>query len=202
MSVTSYKLTEKQQRVLTVIKQHIEQYGSPPTRVELADILGFRSPNAAEEHIKALARKGAIEIVEGASRGIRLPDEVRGLPIVGRVAAGHPILAAEHIEDYAPIPASFFNPPADYLLEVTGFSMQDAGILPGDYVAVHQLATAKNNDIVIARIEDEVTIKRFRRNGTEVMLLPENVDFSPIKIDLRKDPFCIEGICVGVIRRS
>lgn len=198
------KLTPRQQQVFDVIRSHMEDKGCPPTRVELAKILGFRSANAAEEHIKALARKGAIEIIEGASRGIRLPEEARGIPIVGRVAAGNPILAQEHIENYAAIPQSFFSPPADYLLEVQGMSMRDAGILDGDLLAVREAKTAKNNDIVIARIDDEVTVKRYRREGNcaTVQLFPENPDFDVIKVDLRDSQFAIEGISVGVIRRG
>ncbi len=197
-------LTARQQQVFDVIKSHIEDTGCPPTRAELAKILGFRSANAAEEHIKALARKGAIEIIEGASRGIRLPEEARGLPIVGRVAAGNPILAQEHIEDYAPIAQNFFHPPADYLLEVRGMSMKNIGILDGDLLAVKETKTARNNDIVVARIEEEVTVKRFRREGNRaiVQLYPENEDFDVIEVDLRDSNFSIEGISVGVIRRG
>lgn len=198
------KLTARQQQVFDVIKSHMEDTGCPPTRVELAKILGFKSANAAEEHIKALARKGAIEIIEGASRGIRLPEEARGIPLVGRVAAGNPILAQEHIEDYLPIPQNFFHPPADFLLEVRGMSMRDAGILDGDYLAVRETKVAKNNDIVVARIEDEVTVKRYRREGNRaiVQLFPENEDFDVIEVDLRDSNFAIEGISVGVIRRG
>lgn len=197
-------LTARQQQVFDIIKSHIEDTGCPPTRAELAKILGFRSANAAEEHIKALARKGAIEIIEGASRGIRLPEEARGLPIVGRVAAGNPILAQEHIEDYAPIAQNFFHPPADYLLEVRGMSMKNIGILDGDLLAVKETKTARNNDIVVARIEEEVTVKRFRREGNRaiVQLYPENEDFDVIEVDLRDSNFSIEGISVGVIRRG
>ncbi len=198
------KLTARQQQVFDVIKSHMEETGCPPTRVELAKILGFRSANAAEEHIKALARKGAIEIIEGASRGIRLPEEARGIPIVGRVAAGNPILAQEHIEDYAAIPQSFFKPSADYLLEVHGMSMKNAGILDGDLLAVRKAKTAKNNDIVVARIDEGVTVKRYRREGNcaTIHLLPENPDFDVIEVDLRDNQFAIEGISVGVIRRG
>lgn len=198
------KLTVRQQQVLDIIKDQIDTTGYPPTRAEIATYLGFRSANAAEEHIKALARKGAIEVVEGASRGIRLPDHQRGIPIVGRVAAGNPILAQEHIEDYCPIPESFFHPRADYFLTVHGMSMMDAGILDGDLLAVHATSQARNNDIVVARIEDEVTVKRFRRerNRAVVELWPENADFSVIKVDLRDENFTIEGLSVGVIRRG
>ncbi len=198
------KLTVRQQQVLDLIKEQIELTGYPPTRAEIANHLGFKSPNAAEEHIKALARKGAIEVIEGASRGIRLPSHERGIPLVGRVAAGSPILAAEHIEEFCPIPESFFHPKADYLLTVHGMSMKDAGILDGDLIAVHSTNQARNNDIVVARIEDEVTVKRFKRerNNAVVELLPENPEFNVINVDLRDKSFAIEGLCVGVIRRS
>lgn len=198
------KLTARQQQVLDIIKDQIDTTGYPPTRAEIAQYLGFRSANAAEEHIKALARKGAIEVVEGASRGIRLPNHQRGIPIVGRVAAGNPILAQEHIEDYCPIPESFFHPRADYFLTVHGMSMMDVGILDGDLLAVHATNQVRNNDIVVARIEDEVTVKRFRRerNRAVVELWPENPDFDVISVDLRDKNFAIEGLSVGVIRRG
>lgn len=197
-------LTQRQRQVLDLIKDQIEETGFPPTRAEIAQILGFRSANAAEEHIKALARKGVIEIVEGASRGIRLPESARGIPLVGRVAAGNPILAEQNIEEYCSIPETFFRPRADYLLRVHGMSMKDAGILDGDLLAVHQTPQVHNNDIVVARIEDEVTVKRFRRerNRSIVELWPENPDFQVIKVDLRDEHFAIEGLSVGVIRRS
>lgn len=198
------KLTPRQSEILALIKSQIEDTGCPPTRAEIAKILGFKSANAAEEHIKALARKGAIEIIEGASRGIRLPESARGIPIVGQVAAGNPILAQEHIEDYCPIPESFFHPRADYLLNVKGMSMKDAGILDGDLLAVHATQQVRNRDIVVARIEDEVTVKRFHRerNNSVIELHPENPDFEIIKVDLRDRDFAIEGLSVGVIRRS
>lgn len=197
-------LTARQQEILDLIKSHIEETGYPPTRAEIAEILGFRSANAAEEHLKALARKGAIEMVAGASRGIRLPDQSSGIPIVGRVAAGNPILAEEHIEDYCEIPQSFFHPKADYLLTVHGMSMRDAGILDGDLLAVHRTSQARNGEIIVARIEDEVTVKRFKRerNRALVQLLPENPDFDVIEVDLRDENFSIEGLSVGVIRRG
>ncbi len=198
------KLTARQQEVLELIKDHISDTGYPPTRAEIAQSLGFRSANAAEEHLKALARKGAIEMVPGASRGIRLPEAQSGIPLVGRVAAGSPILAQEHIEDYCNIPKDFFHPRADYLLTVHGMSMKDAGILDGDLLAVHSTDQARNGDIVVARIEDEVTVKRFKRerNNALVELWPENPDFDVIKVDLRDDAFSIEGLSVGVIRRE
>lgn len=197
-------LTPRQRQVFELIKSQIEATGCPPTRAELAKILGFKSANAAEEHIKALARKGAIEVIEGASRGIRLPERERGLPLVGRVAAGNPILAEQNIEEYCAVHESFFKPKADYLLTVHGNSMRNAGILNGDLIAVHSTKQVRNNDIVVARIDDEVTVKRFRRerNRAVVQLCPENPDFDVIEVDLRGANFAIEGLCVGVIRRS
>ncbi|MFO7553157.1 MAG: transcriptional repressor LexA [Haliea sp.] len=197
------KLTQRQQQVLDIIRQHIDQTGYPPTRADIAKELGFKSANAAEEHLKALARKGAIEIIAGASRGIRLPDNP-GIPIIGRVAAGSPLLAAEHIEDYCALAPDFFKPAADYFLRVHGDSMQDVGILDGDLLAVHRTAVARNNDIVVARIEDEVTVKRLRRGSSKhiVELLPENADYEPIRVDLREQDFAIEGLSVGVLRRG
>ncbi|MBV1906316.1 MAG: transcriptional repressor LexA [Pseudomonadales bacterium] len=197
-------LTPRQSQILDLIRRHINDTGYPPTRADIAKTLGFKSPNAAEEHLKALAKKGAIEMIPGTSRGIRLPQE-SGLPIVGRVAAGDPILAAEHIEDTVDLPSSFFRPSADYLLTVHGDSMINVGILDGDLLAVHKTSEARNGEIIVARIEDEVTVKRFQRTGSSkhlVTLFPENDDYSPIKIDLREQQFCIEGRSVGVIRRS
>ncbi|MDP5208665.1 transcriptional repressor LexA [Microbulbifer sp. 2205BS26-8] len=197
-------LTARQTQVLELIKTYLEETGYPPTRAEIAQELGFRSPNAAEEHLKALARKGAIEMVAGASRGIRIPDHQSGLPIIGRVAAGHPVLAAEHIEDYCDLPANFFRPPADYLLRVHGMSMRDAGILDGDLLAVQKTEQVRNGQIVVARIDEEVTVKRFRRKGNQaaVQLLPENDDFDIIQVDMRDNHFVIEGLAVGVIRQT
>lgn len=197
------KLTQRQQQVLDIVRQHIDHTGYPPTRADIARELGFKSANAAEEHLKALARKGAIEMIPGASRGIRLPDNP-GIPIIGRVAAGDPILADAHIEDYCDLPTSFFKPHADYFLTVAGDSMIDVGILDGDLLAVHSTPVAKNGDIVVARIEDEVTVKRLRRTNQKhlVQLLPENPDYEPIKVDLRAQAFAIEGLSVGVLRRG
>lgn len=197
-------LTARQQEVLELIKTYAEETGYPPTRAEIARILGFKSANAAEEHIKALARKGAIEIIPGASRGIRLPPAHNGLPIIGRVAAGSPILAEEHIEDYCKIPNNFFHPTADYLLQVHGMSMKDIGIMDGDLLAVHSTDQARNGQIIVARIGDEVTVKRFKRagNSAQIELLPENPDFETIHVDLRDQDFTIEGLSVGVIRRE
>jgi repressor LexA len=197
------KLTQRQQQVLDVVRQHIDQTGYPPTRADIARELGFKSANAAEEHLKALARKGAIEIIAGASRGIRLPDSA-GIPIVGRVAAGNPVLAQENIEDYCDLPPSFFKPSADYFLKVQGDSMINVGIFDGDLLAVHSTPVANNGDIVVARIEDEVTVKRLHTTNRKhlVELLPENSDYDPIKVDLREQQFAIEGLSVGVLRRG
>jgi len=197
------KLTQRQQQVLDIVRQHIDDTGYPPTRADIARELGFKSANAAEEHLKALARKGAIEIIAGASRGIRLPQNP-GIPIVGRVAAGSPVLAAEHIEDYCDLPPSFFKPSADYFLQVQGDSMIDVGIFDGDLLAVHSTAVANNGDIVVARIEDEVTVKRLHRTRDKhrLELLPENPDYQPIEVDLRNQEFAIEGLSVGVLRRG
>lgn len=199
-----YNLTSRQEQVLQLIKSYSDETGYPPTRAEIARILGYKSANAAEEHIKALARKGAIEIIPGASRGIRLPESQNGIPIVGRVAAGSPILAQEHIEDYCNIPYSFFSPNADYLLRVHGMSMKDAGILDGDLLAVHRTDQVRNGQIVVARLGEEVTVKRFKRvgNRAQIELWPENPDFNVIEVDLRDQNFTIEGLSVGVIRRD
>jgi len=195
------KLTPRQSEVLELIKQHIDDTGYPPTRADIARQLGFKSANAAEEHLKALARKGAIEMIPGTSRGIKLPES-RGLPIVGRVAAGNPILAQEHIEDHCEIPATFFTPNADFMLIVRGDSMIDIGIFDGDLLAVHSTQSANQGDIVVARIDDEVTVKRFRKGAVshEVVLEAENEDYDPISVDLRQVEFAIEGLAVGVIR--
>jgi repressor LexA len=197
------KLTQRQQQVLDVIRQHIDNTGYPPTRADIARELGFKSANAAEEHLKALARKGAIEIIAGASRGIRLPREL-GIPVIGRVAAGSPILAQEHIEDYCDMPASFFKPAADYFLKVRGDSMMDVGIFDEDLLAVHRTTDVRDGDIVVARIDDEVTVKRLKRgkDRRHLQLLPENADYQPIDVDLQQQDFAIEGISVGVLRRG
>lgn len=197
-------LTRRQQQILSLIKSNIENTGLPPTRADIAEEFGFKSVNAAEEHIKALARKGAIEIIPGMSRGIRLiEDTPTGIPLIGRVAAGSPIFAQEHIEDHVQIDPTFFRPRADYLLEVVGDSMIEIGIFEGDYLAVNNTTQANNGDIVVARIDDEVTVKRFQKTRSKhiVHLEPENADYSTIKVDLREQQFQIEGISVGVIRR-
>ena len=195
------QLTARQSQVLDLIRRHIADSGYPPTRADIADELGFKSPNAAEEHLKALARKGAIEIVPGTSRGIRLP-EPPGLPLVGHVAAGSPILAEEHLEHHYQVSPQLFSPRADYLLRVHGLSMRDAGILEDDLLAVHKTQEVRNGQIIVARIDDEVTVKRLQRtrSRSRLLLLPENPDFEPIEVDLKTQTFEVEGIGVGVIR--
>ncbi|HGV9232232.1 TPA: transcriptional repressor LexA [Providencia rettgeri] len=199
-------LTVRQQQVYDLVRDHISQTGMPPTRAEIAASLGFRSPNAAEEHLKALARKGVIEIVSGASRGIRLlleeETEDQGLPLIGRVAAGEPLLAQEHIESHYQVDPELFKPHADFLLRVNGMSMKDIGIMDGDLLAVHKTQNVHNGQVVVARIEDEVTVKRFKQQGNRVELIAENPEFEPIVIDLRQQNFTIEGLAVGVIRNS
>ena len=196
-------LTDRQNQVLNLIREHIATLGIPPTRLEIAQALGFRSVNAAKDHLEALARKGAIELSSNTSRGIRvLVDEDPGLPVVGRVAAGTPILAVENIESHCRVEPGLFSPRADYLLQVKGMSMRDAGILDGDLLAVHRTAKANNRQVVVARLDDEVTVKRFKQKGNIVRLLPENPDFDPIVVDLRRQPLVIEGVGVGVIRKG
>jgi repressor LexA len=196
------KLTARQQQVLDLIKQAISDSGFPPTRAEIAKELGFKSPNAAEEHLKALARKGAIEMVAGASRGIRIVEVDKGLPLIGRVAAGAPILAQEHIERHLNLPRDFFHPPADYLLEVHGESMKDIGIMDGDLIAVHKTTQARNGQIIVARVGDEVTVKRLQQEHNIVKLLPENKDFEPITLNLEHEQLEVEGLYVGIIRQK
>lgn len=214
------KLTDRQQQVLELIRSEIARTGFPPTRAEIARALGFKSANAAEDHIKALARKGAIELTAGASRGIRLTDAPVAVsagttlmqqassalsqllvPLVGRVAAGNPILAAEHVEREIGIEPSLFSQTPDYLLRVRGLSMLNAGILDGDLLAVKKSPDARNGQIVVARIGEEVTVKRFARTGSRIELLPENPDFAPIVVTAA-DEFSIEGIAVGLIRNT
>ena len=198
-------LTIRQQQILNYIKDHLSLTGFPPTRSDIANEMGFKSPNAAEDHLRALARKGAIEIVPGTSRGIRLPiNEQLGLPIIGQVAAGFPILAEESISGYSEVPSNFFTPSADYLLTVKGSSMVEIGIYEDDLLAVHKTDQAISGDIVVARIEDEVTVKRFEfeKGSSTVKLIAENSDFAPIIVNLEDRDFSIEGISVGVIRRS
>lgn len=195
-------LTPRQAEILELIRDTLEETGMPPTRAEIADAFGFSSPNAAEQHLRALARKGVIEMVPGASRGIRLKESVDGLPVVGRVAAGSPILAEQHIDAHYRVDPRMFSPHADYLLRVRGMSMKDIGILDGDLLAVHRTQEARSGQVVVARINDEVTVKRFRRRGNKVSLIAENSDFDPIEADLKEDDFAIEGIAVGVIRNG
>ncbi|GKX57646.1 LexA repressor [Leminorella grimontii] len=198
-------LTARQQQIYDMIREHIGQSGMPPTRAEIARTLGFKSPNAAEEHLKAMARKGVIEIVTGASRGIRLlMEEVEeaGLPLIGRVAAGEPLLAQEHIESHYRVDPSLFRPHADFLLRVSGMSMKDIGIVDGDLLAVHKTQDVRNGQVIVARIDDEVTVKRLKKQGNVVHLLPENEEFAPIVVDLREQSLTIEGLAVGVIRNG
>jgi repressor LexA len=195
-------LTARQSEVLDLIRGYITDEGCPPTRAEIARTLGFRSPNAAEDHLRALQRKGYIEIVAGSSRGIRLLDDDFGLPVVGRVAAGEPILAEQNIEDHEPLEPGLFRPRADYLLRVRGDSMKDVGILDNDLLAVHSTPGAENGQIIVARLDDEVTVKRFERRGSVVRLLPENPDYEPIRVDLEDQSLVIEGLAVGVLRKE
>ncbi|HJV50172.1 MAG TPA: transcriptional repressor LexA [Noviherbaspirillum sp.] len=216
------KLTARQEQILNLIREAIENTGFPPTRAEIAAELGFRSANAAEEHLQALARKGAIEISPGTSRGIRLRDMNSGggssrssarqmalphpalmqlaLPLVGRVAAGSPILAQEHIEATYSVDPSLFSAKPDYLLKVRGLSMRDVGILDGDLLAVKKADTATNGQIVVARLGDEVTVKRYKKSGSVIELLPENPDFKPIRVDSSREDFALEGLAVGLLR--
>lgn len=229
------KLTPRQQQIFELIQRSIARTGAPPTRAEIASELGFRSANAAEEHLQALARKGVIELVGGTSRGIRLKagtlrtvnesrrdDTQRSsvgksglpfnlplpgleqlvLPLVGRVAAGSPILAQEHVEQTYAVEPSLFARKPDYLLRVRGMSMKDIGILDGDLLAVAQTREARNGQIVVARIGDEVTVKRFQRTPQGIQLLPENPDFDPIIVSPEQDDFALEGLAVGLIRNQ
>ena len=196
------ELTKRQQEILRMIREFIADSGFPPTRADICRAMGFNSPNAAEEHLRTLVRKGAIEMLAGASRGIRLIEEDLGLPLIGRVAAGSPLLAVENIEMHCQVDAQLFKPRADYRLKVRGLSMRDAGILDGDLLAVHRVQEARSGQVVVARLHDEVTVKRFRRRGNQVQLIPENPDFKIIEVDLNRTPLEIEGIAVGVIRNG
>lgn len=220
----SPKLTARQQQILDLVRESIAQTGSPPTRAEIANELGYRSANAAEEHLQALARKGVIELVGGTSRGIRLKsDTLRALhearearerqfslpmpgiaqlslPLVGRVAAGNPILAQEHIEQHYNVEPGLFARKPDYLLRVKGMSMRDVGIVDGDLLAVQRASEAKNGQIVVARLGDEVTVKRFKRGRSGIELLPENPEFEPIIVRSGDESFALEGLAVGLIR--
>jgi repressor LexA len=198
-------LTPRQQQIFDLIREKISDTGMPPTRAEIATFFGFKSANAAEEHLKALAKKGYIEMLPGTSRGIRLAQEFiaeDGLPLIGRVAAGEPILAQEHVEQHYKVDGNLFHPPADYLLRVNGESMKDIGIMDGDLLAVHQTTDVQNGQVIVARVEDDVTVKRFKRDGNVVYLHAENKDFAPIKVDLKFQEFNVEGLAVGVIRAA
>lgn len=206
---TQSPLTARQGEILEFIRSTLTESGAPPTREEIARAFGFRSLNAAEQHLKALARKGLIELVAGTSRGIRLKESMRalkelvaeaGLPLIGKVAAGSPILAQENVLKRPAVDPLTFRPRADYLLEVRGMSMRDAGILDGDWLAVHKQAQAEPGQIVVARLGDEVTVKRLRLKGRRAELIAENPDYAPIVVDLDREPLVIEGLAVGVIR--
>ena len=206
------KLTPRQEQILNLIRDAIDNTGFPPTRAEIANELGFKSANAAEEHLQALARKGAIEISPGTSRGIRLigasldviplvpPTLMMSLPLVGRVAAGSPILAQEHVEATYSVDPAMFSAKPDFLLKVRGWSMRDAGIMDGDLLAVKKVDSAKNGQIVVARIGDDVTVKRYKKTGSIIELLPENPDFKVIRVDPELDDFTLEGLAVGLMR--
>jgi repressor LexA len=199
------KLTPRQSEILSFLQDFIETTGMPPTRAEIARELGFKSVNAAEEHLRALQRKGVIDLVPGASRGIRLKDFLReqlGLPLIGRVAAGSPIMSEEHVEGHYRIDTSIFDPRPHFLLRVEGMSMRDIGILDGDLVAVHRTPEVRSGQVIVARVEDEVTVKRYRQEGSTVWLLPENEDFKPIKVDLTEQNMVIEGVVVGLLRNG
>ena len=204
-------LTPRQQQILDWIRGHLEVHGRPPTRAEIAAGLGFSTPSSAEDHLRALEKKGALEIQAGASRGLRLKDlpgvPMQGLlPLVGRVAAGAPLLASSNVEAHYRVDPELFSPRADYLLRVTGLSMRDAGILDGDLLAVHKTAEARSGQIVVARLAglpgDEVTVKRLKRRGREILLVAENPDFEPIVVDPQRTAFAIEGVAVGIVRRN
>jgi repressor LexA len=192
-------LTPRQQEILDFIRNSMEVFSMPPTRAEIAGAFGFASPNAAEDHLRALAKKGAITLEPGSARGIRLVEQL-GLPLIGTVAAGSPLLAVENRLGNIRIDPGLFQPQADYLLRVRGLSMIEAGILDGDLLAVHRTTEASNGQIVVARLGDEVTVKRFKRRGTMVELIAENRDFAPILVNTRKEPLAIEGVAVGLIR--
>jgi repressor LexA len=194
-------LTARQAEILALIQDFMEKSGFPPTRAEIAEKLGFRSANAAEEHLRALERKGMLDILPGASRGIQLKQSgLPGLPLIGRVAAGSPILAEENVKSRHKIDPSLFSPEADYLLKVKGDSMINIGIMDGDLLAVHKTSEARSGQVVVARIDNEVTVKRLKRKGNSIELLPENDDLSPIAVDPSVNDFAIEGLAVGVIR--
>jgi len=199
------ELTPRQQQILRFIQDSIEESGMPPTRAEIALAFKFKSANAAEDHLRAMARKGVLDLVPGASRGIQLKDALReetGLPLIGRVAAGKPILAEQNIEAHYQIDPQLFKPRPHYLLKVRGMSMKDIGIIDGDLVAVHRTPEVRNRQVVVARLDDEVTVKRYKQVGSVVWLMPENEEFEPLKVDMREHSLIIEGVVVGVLRTS
>jgi len=198
------KLTARQSEILEVIKASVKETGFPPTRAEIAETFGFRSANAAEDHLRALERKGYITILPGSSRGIQITDlnEETGIPLVGRVAAGQPMLAEEYIESRIDLEPEFFQPAADYFLRVRGMSMRDAGILEDDLLAVHSTNRVRKGQIIVARLTDEVTVKRYEKKGNIVYLHPENPDFDTIVVDTKVEPLSIEGVAVGIIRNG
>lgn len=193
------ELTARQTEILETIRAHIAETGRPPSRPELARILGLASTNGVFKHLAALARKGAIELVPGSARGIRVVAP-QGLPLIGRVAAGSPVLAIENLLGRYPVDPSLFSPRADYLLQVRGLSMRDEGILDGDWLVVHRTSTARNGQLVVARVGDDVTVKRLKLRGMKAELVPANPDFEVLHLDLRRDALAIEGVAVGVIR--
>jgi repressor LexA len=193
------KLTPRQQEILDFIKNSLEMLGAPPTRMEISHAFGFASPNAAEDHLKALAKKGAIVLEPGSARGIRLVEQL-GLPLIGSVAAGSPILAVENVQGRYNFDAGLFSPRADFLLKVRGLSMIDAGIFDGDLLAVHKTNQARDGQIVVARLDEEVTVKRLESSKGQLRLIAENPDFEPIVVNPEAVEFAIEGIAVGLIR--
>lgn len=211
-------LTKRQQEIFDFILDCMAANGAPPTRVEIADHFGFRSPNAAEDHLKALDKKGHIELRSGTSRGIFINEAVRtgasansdfselgdvlGMPVIGEVAAGAPIFATQHIQQYVSVDQSLFSDKADFLLKVRGDSMINIGIFEKDLLAVKKADSARDNEIVVARIDDDVTVKRYQRNGASVSLIAENEDYDPIEVDLQTQSFAIEGVVVGLIRQG
>jgi repressor LexA len=219
MNTTELKpLTKRQQEIFDFIINCLSENGAPPTRVEIADHFGFRSANAAEDHLKALDKKGHIELRSGTSRGIFITEASRmvtqidndspelgeqsGMPVIGDVAAGAPIFASQHIQKTVSVDQSLFADNADFLLKVRGDSMINIGIFEKDLLAIKKATTARHNEIVVARIDDEVTVKRYQRNGAHVSLIAENDDYDPIEVDLQTQSFAIEGIVVGLIRQG
>src|SRR5436190_9288129 len=199
MATQDPQLTDRQAEILEVLRDYLAEHGRPPSRPELAKMLGIASTNGVFKHLEALARKGAIELVPNAARGIRIVAEP-GLPLIGRVAAGSPMLAIENMLGRYPVDPSLFKPRADYLLQVRGLSMRDEGILDGDWLVVHRTSEAKSGQIVVARVGDDVSVKRLKMRGSKAELIPANPDFKTLHLDLNRDRLTIEGIAVGVIR--